>query len=76
MPSPTATTKPGQNKMAGGTNCAPIYSGSGDSVGSTFHGSIGTILMRNIWIILGGSTLGTLLFYMTIYLLNRKRTNH
>jgi hypothetical protein len=42
-------------------------------VGLTLNGSIGAILVRNLWIILGGSTLGTLLFYVTIYLLNRKR---
>jgi len=42
-------------------------------VGVTFDGSISAILMRDIWIILGSSTLGTLLFYVAIYLLNRKR---
>ncbi|MEO8973941.1 MAG: hypothetical protein ABI406_20325 [Ktedonobacteraceae bacterium] len=70
---PTATAVHGQNKTVGGTNCSSIYSGSGDSVGLTLDGSIGAILVRNLWIILGGSTLGTLLFYITIYLLNRKR---
>ncbi len=43
-------------------------------MGVTFDGSIGAILMSDIWIILGSSTLGTLLFYIAIYLLNRKRT--
>jgi hypothetical protein len=43
-------------------------------VGLTFDGSIGALLMRNLWIILGGSTLGTVLFYVIIYLLNRKRS--
>lgn len=42
-------------------------------MGLTFDGSIGTLLVRNLWIILGGSALGTLLFYVIIYLLNRKR---
>ena len=42
-------------------------------MGLTFDGSIGALLVRNLWIILGGSTLGILLFYVIIYLLNRKR---
>jgi hypothetical protein len=42
-------------------------------VGLTFDGSVGALLVRNLWIILGGSTLGTVLFYVIIYLLNRKR---
>jgi hypothetical protein len=72
--SSAATATQGQQQSAGGTNCPSIYNGSGDNVDVTFDGSIGAILMRDIWIILGSSTLGTLLFYVAIYLLNRKRT--
>ena len=69
----TATATQGQKQPAAGTNCPPIYNGSGDTVSVTFDGSISAILTSDIWIILGSSTLGTLLFYIAIYLLNRKR---
>ncbi|HLJ32932.1 MAG TPA: hypothetical protein VKU38_04740 [Ktedonobacteraceae bacterium] len=75
VPTPSTTAAPGQ-KTAGGKNCSTMYSGSGDSVGLTLDGSIGAILVRNLWIILGGSTLGTLLFYISLYLLNRKRMRY
>lgn len=52
-----------------------MYSGNGDSVGMTFDGSVSMILLHDIWLILGGSTLGTMLFYVALYLLNRKRVS-
>jgi len=36
--------------------------------------SIMATLERNLWLILGGSALGTSLFYTVVYLLARKRS--
>ena len=70
-PITTGTVASGQNRTSGGTDCS--HNKLVDSVGLNADGSVVAIIERHLWIILGGSTLGTLCFYMVVYVVARKR---
>src|SRR5947209_1530593 len=70
-PITTGTVASGQNKTSGGTDCS--HNKLVDSVGLNADGSVVATIERHLWIILGGSTLGTLCFYMVVYVVARKR---
>ena len=70
-PITTGTVASGQNRTTGSTDCS--HNKLGDSVGLNADGSVVAIIERHLWIILGGSTLGTLCFYMVVYVVARKR---
>jgi hypothetical protein len=66
---------PGQNtpNTATGSNSSCSNSSTGDSVGINADTSMLAILERNLWLILGGSIFGTILFYISAYVFMRKR---
>ena len=70
-PITTGTVASGQNRTSGGTDCS--HNKLVDSVGLNADGSVVATIERHLWIILGGSTLGTLCFYMVVYVVARKR---
>src|SRR6266699_3004567 len=70
-PITTGTVASGQNRTSGGTDCS--HNKLVDSVGLNADGSVVATIERHLWIILGGSTLGTLCFYIVVYVVARKR---
>jgi hypothetical protein len=70
-PITTGTLASGQNRTSGGTDCS--HNKLVDSVGLNADGSVVATIERHLWLILGGSTLGTLCFYMVVYVVARKR---
>ena len=70
-PITTGTVASGQNRTSGGTDCS--HNKLVDSVGLNADGSVVATIERHLWLILGGSTLGTLCFYMVVYVVARKR---
>src|SRR5438477_1150572 len=70
-PITTGTVASGQNRTSGGTDCS--HNQLVDSVGLNADGSVVATIERHLWIILGGSTCGTLCFYMVVYVVARKR---
>src|SRR6266702_4645767 len=70
-PITTGTVASGQNRTSGGTDCS--HNKLVDSVGLNADGSVVATIERHFWIILGGSTLGTLCFYIVVYVVARKR---
>ena len=70
----TGTTgKSGNGGTTRNTGCN--HSGTvGDTLDmQSSDGSIASALERDVWLILGGSTGGTLLFYASVYVMMRKR---
>jgi len=70
-PIATGTVASGQNRNTGSTDCS--HNKLVDSVGLNADGSVVATIERHFWIILGGSTLGTLCFYIVVYVVARKR---
>ena len=70
-PITTGTVASGQKRTSGGTDCS--HNKLVDSVGLNADGSVVATIERHLWIILGGSTCGTLCFYMVVYVVARKR---
>src|SRR5436853_12143 len=70
-PITTGTVASGRNRTSGSTDCS--HNKLVDSVGLNADGSVVATIERHLWIILGGSTLGTLCFYMVVYVVARKR---
>src|SRR3989440_9996411 len=70
-PITTGTMASGRNRTSGSTDCS--HNKLVDSVGLNADGSVVATIERHLWIILGGSTLGTLCFYMVVYVVARKR---
>ncbi len=73
----TGTGTTGQNGN-GGTTWRSTGCNHAGTVGDTLDmhssdGSIAAALERDVWLILGGSTGGTLLFYASVYFMMRKR---
>ena len=71
-PITTSTIASGQGGGAPGTDC--LHNKVVDSVSLNAGGSVVATIERYLWMILGGSTLGTLCFYMVVYVLGRKRS--
>lgn len=46
---------------------------AGDTLDASGNGPIGAIIVRDLWIVLGGSALGTALFYLSVYWLTRRK---
>ena len=67
----TGAVASGQNRTTESTDCS--HNKLVDSVGLNADGSVVTTIERHIWMILGGSTLGTLCFYLVVYVVARKR---
>src|SRR6266568_3568491 len=70
-PIATGTVASGQNRNTGSTDCS--HNKLGDSVGLNADGSVVATIEHHLWIILGGSTFGTLCFYIVVYVVARKR---
>jgi hypothetical protein len=70
-PITTSTIASGQGGGAPGTDC--LHNKVVDSVSLNAGGSVVATIERYLWIILGGSTLGTLCFYTVVYV-GRKRS--
>jgi len=70
-PITTGTVASGQNRTSGGTDCS--HNKLVDSVGLNADGSVVATIEHHLWIILGGSTFGTLCFYIVVYVVSRKR---
>ena len=70
-PITTGTVASGQNRTTGSTDCS--HSKLVDSVGLNADGSVVATIEHHLWIILGGSTFGTLCFYIVVYVVARKR---
>ena len=71
-PITTGTIEPGHNGDIWSTDCS--HNRIGDSVGLNADGLVVATIERNLWMILGGSTLGTLCFYAVVYVLARRRS--
>ena len=71
-PITTGTIASGQNGQAPGTDC--LHNKVVDSVSLNAGGSVVATIERYLWMILGGSTLGTLCFYTVVYVLGRKKS--
>ena len=70
-PIATGTVASGQNRNTGSTDCS--HNKLVDSVGLNADGSVVATIEHHLWIILGGSTFGTLCFYIVVYVVARKR---
>ena len=81
---PVATPPPLPPTPAPATSITPtpaVHAGAGwvsncttsNSIGFVTGSSVVTTLAHNIWLILGSSLLGTVLFYGTLFLLKRRR---
>ena len=70
-PITTGTVASGQNRTTGSTDCS--HNKLVDSVGFNADGSVVATIEHHLWIILGGSTFGTLCFYIVVYVVARKR---
>ena len=71
----TPTTNHGSQGSNGTTwNPRCLHTGDvSDNLYLNSEGSIAASLERNVWLILGSSAIGTMLFYGAVYLMMRKR---